>query len=103
MLRLLRNLWKRSDGAVAPTVALSMVGLVAAGGIAFDYAHLVSLDTEMQQAADMAALAAATQLDRGDDSDERAAAAIQDGTAANRLAANFTRFANDGDGSGVEI
>lgn len=103
MFRHLRNLWKRSDGAVAPTVALSMVGLVAAGGIAFDYAHLVSLDTEMQQAADMAALAAATQLDRADDADERAEAAIQDGTATKRLAANFTRFANDGEGAGVEI
>ena len=103
MRRLLQRLWKGTDGAVAPTIALSMVGLVAAGGIAFDYAHLVSLDTEMQQAADMAALAAATQLDRADDSDDRAAAAIQDGTAANRLAANFTRFANDGEGFAVEI
>lgn len=103
MRRLLQRLWKGTDGAVAPTIALSMVGLVAAGGLAFDYAHLVSLDTEMQQAADMAALAAATQLDRADDSDDRAAAAIQDGTAANRLAANFTRFANDGQGFAVEI
>ncbi len=99
----IKKLWTRTDGAVAPTVALSMVGLIAAGGIAFDYAHLVSLDTEMQQAADMAALAAATQLDRSDTSDERAAAAIQDGTAGKRLAANFTRFANDGEGAGVEI
>lgn len=103
MKGLFQRLWKSTDGAVAPTVALSMVGLIAAGGLAFDYAHIVSLDTEMQQAADMAALAAATQLDRADDADDRAAASIQDGTTTDRLAANFTRFANDGEGAAVEI
>ncbi|MGI8931674.1 MAG: pilus assembly protein TadG-related protein, partial [Sphingomicrobium sp.] len=51
-------------GAVAPTLALSLFALVGAGGIAFDYARLASLDTELQQAADQAALAAATQLDQ---------------------------------------
>ena len=103
MLRSLKQLWKRTDGAVAPTVALSMVGLVAAGGIAFDYAHLVTMDTELQQAADQAALAAATQLDRGAGSRARATAAVSDGTAANRLARNLTRFSNDGAGAAVGI
>jgi len=37
--------------------------LIAAGGIAFDYARLAAMDTELQQAADQAALAAVTQLD----------------------------------------
>jgi Flp pilus assembly protein TadG len=80
-----------------------MVALIAGGGIAFDYAHLVAMDTELQQAADQAALAAATQLDRAEDAQARASAAIQDADNANRLAANFTRFANDGDGVTVEI
>ena len=103
MWRSVKQLWKRTDGAVAPTIALSMVGLVAAGGIAFDYAHLVTMDTELQQAADQAALAAATQLDRGAGSRNRAVAAIDDGTPANRLARNLTRFSNDGAGVGVEL
>src|SRR5689334_6140846 len=85
------------SGAVAPTVALSLVGLIAAGGIAFDYARLASLDTELQQAADQAALAAATQLDGQDDACARAAAAARD------LLKNQTYFANDGGGTEVTV
>jgi Flp pilus assembly protein TadG len=84
-------------------VALSLVGLIAAGGIAFDYARLATMDTELQQAADQAALAAVTQLDRSDDSIDLATAAIQDGTGSNRLAANLTKFANDSEGTAVEL
>ena len=97
--------WLRNErGAVAPIVALSMFGLIAAGGIAFDYARLATMDTELQQAADQAALAAAGQLDRLDTAQARATAAVQ-GSAATRLSNNITRFANDGDddGTGVEI
>ena len=103
MMRLARSLWRNTDGAVAPLVALSLVGLIAAGGIAFDYARLAAMDTELQQAADQAALAAATQLDRTDDSQTRAATAIQDPDDSHRLASNITRFSNDSNGSGVEI
>ena len=35
------------NAAVAPTVALSLIGLIAAGGIAFDYARMAGLDTEL--------------------------------------------------------
>ena len=77
MWRLARALWSNSDGAVAPTVALSLIGLVAIGGVAFDYAHLASMDTELQQAADQAALAAATQLDGQTGAIARATAAAQ--------------------------
>jgi Flp pilus assembly protein TadG len=97
------RLWKSTDGAVAPTIALSLVGLIAAGGIAFDYARLAAMDTELQDAADQAALAAATQLDRSANAITHATAAIQDATASKRLAANLTRFANDGTGGGVAI
>src|SRR6185369_1106396 len=84
------------SAAVAPIVALSMFALIGAGGIAFDYARFATLDTEMQQAADQAALAAATQLDRADGARERATDAITSDEK-DRLAENLTRFANDGD------
>src|SRR2546423_14552093 len=72
-----RTIWSNDEGAVAPTVALALVGLIAAGGIAFDYAHVATLDTELQQAADQAALAAATQLDGQTGAIARATAAAQ--------------------------
>ena len=52
-----------SGGAVASTVALSLFALIAVGGVAFDYARMASLDTELQNAADQAALAGVSQLD----------------------------------------
>src|SRR3546814_1587231 len=63
MPRIRKGLLQSTGGAVAPTVALSLFGLIAVGGIAFDYARMASLDSELQNAADQAALAAATQLD----------------------------------------
>jgi Flp pilus assembly protein TadG len=103
MWSLVRNLLSSRAGAVAPTVALSLVALIAAGGLAFDYARVAAMDTELQQAADQAALAAATQLDRGADSQARAAAAIQDADNTHRLAANLTAFSNDNNGTTVDI
>src|SRR5438309_5142283 len=75
MLSRARKLWENDEGAVAPLVALSLVGLIAVGGVGFDYAHLVALHTEVQNAADQAALAAATQLDGQSGACARAAAA----------------------------
>jgi Flp pilus assembly protein TadG len=89
--------------AIAPVTALSLFALIAVGGIAFDYARLAAMDTELQQAADQAALAAATQLDKVDGSQERAERAIQDPDDTHRLAANLTRFANDGDSDGPAV
>ena len=86
-----------NSGAVAATVGLSLFALVAAGGIAFDYARLATLDTEMQNAADQAALAAATQLDKEPGAVARATAAAQ------ALIANQTLLANDGDSDGMTI
>ena len=63
MMRSGPRIFRNTDGAVAPTVALSLVALIAAGGIAFDYARMASMDTELQNAADQAVLAAASQLD----------------------------------------
>src|SRR5689334_18113986 len=89
MMRRVRKLWRNVDGAVAPLIALSLTALIAVGGIAFDYAHLSAMDTELQDAADHAALAAATQLDGTDGARDRAT------QAANELIANETRFARD--------
>src|SRR5690242_5049598 len=90
MWRSAGKLWRNVDGAVAPTVALSLVALIAAGGIAFDYAHMAALDTELQNAADQAALAAASQLDGGDQACERAVSAAQN------MVANQTKMSNNG-------
>ncbi len=87
MMRSVRRLWRNTDGAVAPIIALSLTALIGVGGLAFDYAHLAAMDTELQDAADHAALAAATQLDNASDSQTRAT------TAAKNLITNTTRFA----------
>ena len=93
-----RSIWtlsRSSDGAVAPTVALSLFAMIAVGGIGFDYARMASLDTELQQAADQAALAAATQLDQQSGATARAVAAAQS------LLVNQTRFGNDSGGINI--
>lgn len=90
MSRARKGLWQSTRGAVAPTVALSLFALIAAGGIAFDYARLAGMDSELQNAADQAALAAASQLDGASGACSRAA------SAARNLIINDSRFANDG-------
>jgi Flp pilus assembly protein TadG len=97
MIRAIRRLLKCSSGAVAPTVALSLFGLIAAGGIAFDYARVASMDTELQDAADQSALAAASQLDGQAGSCKRAVAAARE------LLTNQTLLANDGGARAVAI
>lgn len=92
-----RSLLRNTDGAIAPTIALSLVALVAMGGVAFDYARLATMHTELQQAADQAALAAASQLDGSSGACARAAAA-----AANLLN-NETYFGNYGTGRAVTV
>jgi Flp pilus assembly protein TadG len=85
----LRSLFSCTSGAVAPTVALSLVGLIAAGGLAFDYSRLVGMHSELQNAADQAALAAASQLDGKEDATKRAA------EAAANLVTNSTLISDD--------
>src|SRR5687767_452133 len=97
MKRIAQLLLRNSEGAVAPTVALSLLGLIAVGGIAFDYARMATLDTELQNAADQAALAAASQLDGKSGACERAVAA------ATGIVSNRTLLANDSGGLDVTI
>ena len=86
-----------NSAAVAPTVALSLFALVGAAGIAFDYARMATLDTELQNAADQAALAAASQLDGEGQACARAVAAARD------LLVNQAVLANDGQGLKVDV
>ena len=92
-----RRLLRNEEGAVAPTIALALIGLIAAAGVAFDYARLASMDTELQGAADQAALAAAAQLDGETGACARAAAA------AAGMVANQTRMSNDGNGLPIVV
>ncbi|WP_293940766.1 pilus assembly protein TadG-related protein [Sphingomonas sp.] len=96
MMRLMRRLAKDRRGAVAPTVALSLIGLLASGGIAFDYARLATMDSELQQAADQAALAGASQLDGQSNAVSRAVAAAQG------LLVNQTLLGNDSGGITIQ-
>jgi len=92
-----KKLWREESGAVASIYALALPALIAVGGIAFDYTRLAAMDTELQNAADQAALAAVTQLDG------RAGAVNRATNAASQLVANSTVFSNDGGGTGVSI
>src|SRR4051812_47783195 len=89
MGRSVESLCSNDDGAVAPVIAISLFALIAAGGLAFDYSRMASLDTELQDGADQAALAAASQLDQTNGSMQRATAAAQS------MLVNLTIMAND--------
>ena len=97
MKRSIRSLPKNTNGAVAATVGLSLFALIAVGGIAFDYSRLASLDSELQDAADQAALAAVSQLDQSSGAIQRATAAAQS------LLTNRTLMANDSNASGTAV
>jgi len=84
-------------GAVASTVALSLFALIAVGGVAFDYARMASLDTELQNAADQAALAGVSQLDG------LPGACLRATLAAQLLITNRTLMANDGGTTAIAI
>jgi len=91
------DLIEDQSGAVAATYALALVGLVAAAGVGYDFARLATMSSELHNAADQAALAAATQLDGS-------ANAITNATsAASNLVKNDTLLANDKDVNGIAI
>ena len=98
MLRWLAKLQKDESAAVAATVALSLFGLIAAAGIAFDYARMATLDSELQNAADQAALAGVTQLNGSEDAINNAISAAQ------TMVTNKTLLSNDSVvGTAIEI
>jgi len=85
------------SGATAAVFGLSLFALVAIGGLGFDYARLAGMDSELQNAADQAALAGASQLDG------RTGTCMRASAAATTLVANMTLLANDGVGTAVTI
>ncbi len=76
-------------GAVAATYALALTGLIVIGGVGFDYGRLAAMDSELQNGADQAALAGATQLDG------KSGACSRAGIAARNLVTNTTAVANN--------
>lgn len=85
------------SGAVAATYAIAITGLIIVAGAAFDYNRIMALDSELQNAADQAALAAVTQLD------ENSGACARAGNAAVALLNNITLLSNDGDGNAITV
>jgi Flp pilus assembly protein TadG len=96
-----KHLWSDESGAIAAVYALALPVLIVCGGVAFDYARLATMDSELQNAADQAALAAASQLDGKAGATQRASNAAQATSAG--LVKNETRFANDGAGSTISV
>ncbi|WP_128891681.1 pilus assembly protein TadG-related protein [Erythrobacter sp. HKB08] len=88
--------------AIAPMYAIALFGLVGIAGVGFDYGRLMSMDSELQNAADQAALAAATQLDGREGAMVRARNAANDYLAsADSQWVNQTRMSNDGEGRAI--
>lgn len=90
-------------GAVGATYAIALLPLVLIGGVAFDYGRLVALDSELQNGADQAALAGATQLDGKAAAGSVPDACARAAAAASSLLANLTVLANDGAGNALVI
>ncbi len=88
---------KDSTAAVAALFAIGLFVLVAAAGVAWDWTRMTAMDSELQNAADQAALAAATQLDGEADAIARAT------NAASNLVANISRMSNDGEGAALTV
>ncbi len=97
MRRWLGNPWRDERGAVAATYAIAVLPLIVVAGVGYDYGRMVALDSELQNAADQAALAAVTQLDRNAGACERAS------DAAVGLLSNLTMLSNDGGGNQITV
>lgn len=99
MTGFLGKCWRDISGAVAALYAIALFGLVAIAGVGWDYGRMMAMDSELQNAADQAALAAATQLNGRAGAISRAEAAARNYLASSTSAfVNVTRMANDGAG-----
>ncbi len=86
------------SGAIAVIVVLALGAIMGTAALAIDLSRVWNLDTELQNAADAAALACASQLDR--DPGARARGQL---AATGTLVQNTQTFASDGLGSNVVI
>ena len=97
-----RAVCSRQRGAVAITFGLSIVVLLAMGGLVIDLGHLYIVKTELQNAADAAALAGAKDLNQAPDGITKAVAKAQAVSAQNQY--NFsTSVLLDGSDSSAAI
>jgi Flp pilus assembly protein TadG len=73
-----KKLWQDESGVVLPYVAITLIAIVGLAALAIDASRLMSVQTQLQNAADALALAGAAELDRRPDSIARAQSAIND-------------------------
>lgn len=95
MVRPVHLLLKAREASVSPIYAILLFALIAIAGVGLDYGRLVAMESELQNAADQAALAAATQLDGHPGAIARAE------SAARNYFQNETRIANDDAGRAI--
>jgi len=94
--RLFIDFAKARDAAIAPLYALALFGLIMIAGVGWDYSRMATMHSELQNAADQAALAAATQLTGVTDARANAEAAATTFLAtAGSAWANETKLANE--------
>ncbi len=98
LVRSLRSLIRERDGSTAVIIALSASVLAGMWALSMDLGRAWNLDTELQNAADAAALACASQLDNKPGARTRARLAAMGG-----LVQNEQTFASDGAGDDVTI
>jgi hypothetical protein len=82
-------LWDDTSGVILPYVTLMLVVIIGMAALALDGARYMSLQTQLQNAADALALAGAAELDRLPDSEERALRAVRN------LVSNSSLFGSD--------
>ena len=73
-----RGLWSDTSGVILPYVTIMLVVIVGTSVLALDGSRYMSLQTQLQKAADAFALAAAAELDRFPDAIDRANRAIDE-------------------------
>ena len=87
---LIKSLIRDNRGAIAVYIAIITPVMIGIGALTLDIGRLITVHTELQYAADAAALAGAPELNRSLGSRDRARAAAQGATA------NLQTFAADG-------
>lgn len=101
-IRHFRDSLKRNESAaIAPIFAIGLFALVGVAGVAFDYTRMMALHSELQNAADQAALAGASQLDGKAASATLPGACARSANAVRQFVTNGTRFAKDGTSSTI--
>ena len=89
------SLKRNESAAIAPLYAVGIFTLVGMAGVAFDYTRMMSLHSELQNAADQAALAGATQLDGKGSTGALPGACARATNAVRNFVTNNSRFETD--------